>query len=230
MSTLLLFSKIKDTARIIKKELEYIGHDVIVTDSLESPAAVLIAEIADVVLLELLAGTNSIERIVQHIKEEPKLDELPLVTLINAGDIGRIKAVEGIDEVIIYPCNLKELSLRLDLVLRKRQEAGMEETIRIGGLLIDPTGYEVTIDGSPIPLTHKEFELLKFLARNSGKVFARQTLVKKIWKHDYNGGMRTVDVHIRRLRAKLGSYSHMITTVKNVGYRFGNPASSFITG
>lgn len=227
---LLLISKIKNTGRTIKKDLEYIGHEVIVTDSLDPPAAVLIAEIIDVILLELLAGANGIERMIRQIKEETRLDELPLVALINAGDIGRIKAVKGLDEVIIYPCNLKELSLRLDMTLRKRQEAGMEDIIKIGGLTIDSTSYEVTIDGSPIPLTHKEFELLKFLAKNSGKVFARQTLVKKIWKHDYNGGMRTVDVHIRRLRAKLGSYSHLITTVKNVGYRFGNPTTSAITG
>ncbi|HZD59741.1 MAG TPA: response regulator transcription factor, partial [Anaerolineae bacterium] len=140
------------------------------------------------------------------------------------------KPVTQIDEVIIYPCNPTEMSLRLQLASRKRREVPVEDIITIDGLVINPISYEVIVDGSPVSLTYKEFELLKFLANHTGRVYARQTLVKKIWKHDYDSGMRTVDVHIRRLRAKLGKYSHLITTVRNVGYRFSEPAPSMRTG
>lgn len=95
------------------------------------------------------------------------------------------------------------------------------QTIVIGNLLIDFESFEVAVGDQVVPLTFREFELLGFLAGNRGRVFTRKKLVESIWKYDYLSGTRTVDVHIRRLRSKLGArYGSMIETVRNVGYRF----------
>ena len=101
------------------------------------------------------------------------------------------------------------------------QEDGL---IRSGELIVDTNGYTATLRGIPIDLAYKEFELLKYLVQHPGRVFTRAQLLQEVWGYDYYGGTRTVDVHIRRLRAKLGGeYEHVIGTVRNVGYRFDPP-------
>ncbi|MHB8840480.1 MAG: winged helix-turn-helix transcriptional regulator [Candidatus Aquicultor sp.] len=200
MGTILFFSKVKHRARAISKELESIGHEVIMTSSLAPSLTILTAEPIDVIVLDLLSGVNDIKRIIGRVTGSTRLNQLPLVALIDKTDVDRIETTKGISEAVI----------------------------EVAGLIIDPISYEVTIDGTPVQLTYKEFELLKFLASNQDTVYARQTLVKRIWKHDYDSGMRTVDVHIRRLRAKLGKYSCLITTVRHVGYRFSSPVSNMI--
>ena len=96
--------------------------------------------------------------------------------------------------------------------------------IRSGDLIVDTNGYTASLHGRPIDLAYKEFELLKYLVQHPGRVFTRAQLLQEVWGYDYYGGTRTVDVHIRRLRAKLGGeYEHLIGTVRNVGYRFDPP-------
>ena len=91
-------------------------------------------------------------------------------------------------------------------------------------MLVDTNGYTASLHGHPIDLAYKEFELLKYLVQHPGRVFTRAQLLQEVWGYDYYGGTRTVDVHIRRLRAKLGGeYEHLIGTVRNVGYRFDPP-------
>jgi len=98
------------------------------------------------------------------------------------------------------------------------------EEISSGDLVIDPVAYTARLRRRPLDLTYKEFELLRYLAQHPGRVFTRAQLLQEVWGYDYYGGTRTVDVHIRRLRAKLGTeYDHMIGTVRNVGYRFNAP-------
>lgn len=101
---------------------------------------------------------------------------------------------------------------------------GIDGQIRSGDLLVDTNGYTASLHGRPIDLAYKEFELLKYLVQHPGRVFTRAQLLQEVWGYDYYGGTRTVDVHIRRLRAKLGGeYEHLIGTVRNVGYRFDPP-------
>jgi DNA-binding response OmpR family regulator len=105
-------------------------------------------------------------------------------------------------------------------MLRRRLGAAQEASIRLGACAINSDTYQVTIDGRPLDLTYKEFELLKFLAQHPGRVFTRGALLREVWGYDFYGGTRTVDVHIRRLRAKLGpEHEHLIETVRGVGYR-----------
>ena len=111
--------------------------------------------------------------------------------------------------------NFKEILELIDKVAEKG----------IGGLEIDFSTYQVTIDGTPVDFTYMEYELLRFLAGHPAKVFTRETLLSRVWGYEYYGGARTVDVHIRRLRAKLGEeHAHLIQTVRSVGYRFGQVA------
>ncbi len=127
----------------------------------------------------------------------------------------------GIDDFVLPPYNGDELLARLRLLFWRTRKIDSDQAIKIGGLLIDMLNYEITVDGSPIEVTFKEYELLRFLATHRGRVFTREALLNHVWGYDYYGGTRTIDVHIRRLRAKLEpGYDGLIETVRNVGYRF----------
>jgi DNA-binding response OmpR family regulator len=109
-------------------------------------------------------------------------------------------------------------------MLRRRAGTGDGTTIRLGPLAIDTETYRVTVSGRPLDLTFKEFELLRFMAERPGRVLTRPTLLREVWGYDFYGGTRTVDVHVRRLRAKLGpEHEQLIGTVRGVGYRAADP-------
>jgi DNA-binding response OmpR family regulator len=114
-----------------------------------------------------------------------------------------------------------EIDARIRLALgRANQEAPSEARISASGIVIDEASYSVKVHDKPLDLTYKEFELLRFLATHPSRVFTREQLLSEVWGYDYFGGTRTVDVHVRRLRAKLGDMEQVIGTVRNVGYRF----------
>jgi DNA-binding response OmpR family regulator len=126
---------------------------------------------------------------------------------------------EVADELVYPGAPAAELRVRLAM-LRGRAGAGDGTVIRLGALAIDAETYRVTASGRPLDLTFKEFELLRFLAQHPGRVFTRPSLLREVWGYDFYGGTRTVDVHVRRLRSKLGpEHEHLIETVRSVGYR-----------
>ena len=121
----------------------------------------------------------------------------------------------------------KEALARVRRLVRRYQPHKDESAIQIGGLMIDKEGFEVRVDGAIVELTYQEFLLLTFLAAKPGRVFSRQQLLSQVWGYDYFGGTRTVDIHIRRIRAKLGpKYERNIQTVRQVGYKFVEEAKS----
>ena len=134
------------------------------------------------------------------------------LTLIGAG--------VRIDDFLIPPVDPDELRVRLNRALWLRTGADESNVIRRSGLAIDLERYTVAVDGESVDLTYKEYELLRFLATNAGKPFTREALLNRVWGYDYYGGSRTVDVHIRRIRAKIERHEPFIETVRNVGYRF----------
>ncbi|HET6968477.1 MAG TPA: response regulator transcription factor [Ornithinibacter sp.] len=148
---------------------------------------------------------------------------IPLLVVVTEGGLAGITSDWGIDDVLLDTAGPAEVEARLRLALGRTAEADADEggPITAGALVIDEATYSVRLRGRILDLTYKEFELLKYLAQHPGRVFTRSQLLQEVWGYDYFGGTRTVDVHVRRLRAKLGTdYEVLIGTVRNVGYRF----------
>ena len=146
--------------------------------------------------------------------------------VVTEGGLAGITSDWGIDDVILDTAGPAEVEARLRLAVGRTVEAAVDEggPITAGALVIDEATYSVRLRGKLLDLTYKEFELLKYLAQHPGRVFTRSQLLQEVWGYDYFGGTRTVDVHVRRLRAKLGPDNEtLIGTVRNVGYRFVIP-------
>ncbi|MDD5339255.1 MAG: response regulator transcription factor [Dehalococcoidales bacterium] len=161
---------------------------------------------------------NSIWELTKSLK---KGRNLPVIALLPPAVVASIDNRGEIDDFIVQPYRNDELFLRINRLLKKAPEPESADIIRCDGLTIDIVTCEVAVEGTMVDLTFKEYELLKLMARNRGRVFSREALLDKIWGYDYYGGDRTVDVHMRRLRSKIEDASHTyIETVRNIGYRF----------
>jgi len=150
---------------------------------------------------------------------------IPVLLVVTEGGLAAVTAEWGVDDVVLHTAGPAELEARLRLSIGRlsttTRPESLPDIIRSGDLVIDESSYTAKLRGRAIDLTFKEFELLKFLAQHPGRVFTRAQLLQEVWGYDYFGGTRTVDVHVRRLRAKLGNdYETLIGTVRNVGYRF----------
>ncbi|HEV8296947.1 MAG TPA: response regulator transcription factor [Acidimicrobiales bacterium] len=147
----------------------------------------------------------------------------PLLLLINGTQLGELELRDDLyDDFCLWPFHPRELEARLKHLFWRTGRSSRPELIEYGGLVLNLETYQAAIHARPLDLTYMEYELLKFLASHPGKVFSRETLLSRVWGYDYFGGARTVDVHIRRLRAKLGEeHANLIQTVRSVGYSFG---------
>jgi DNA-binding response OmpR family regulator len=148
---------------------------------------------------------------------------IPVIVIVTDGGWAAISADWGADDLILHTAGPAEVEARLRLAIGRRAlaAAARPDEIRSGGLVVNEATYSARMNGRSLDLTFKEFELLKFLAQHPGRVFTRAQLLQEVWGYDYFGGTRTVDVHVRRLRAKLGAENEeLIGTVRNVGYRF----------
>ena len=147
----------------------------------------------------------------------------PILVLISGAELGQLELRdENFDDFCITPFHPRELEARLRHLTHYESAVVRAEMIDYAGLSLNLETYQATFEGQPLDLTYMEYELLKFLAQNPGKVFTREILLSRVWGYEYYGGARTVDVHIRRLRAKLGEeHANLIQTVRSVGYRFG---------
>jgi DNA-binding response OmpR family regulator len=149
----------------------------------------------------------------------------PLIVVLAEGGLAAMNHEWGSSDIILDSAGPAEVEARIRLAIAKYRAEKDVGTINSSGVVIDESSYSAKVHGKPLDLTYKEFELLKFLAQHPGRVFSRDQLLSEVWGYDYFGGSRTVDVHIRRLRAKLGDLEGLISTVRNVGYRF-NPTDS----
>ncbi len=151
----------------------------------------------------------------------------PLFAVLTEGGLAAVAVEWGVDDVVLDTAGPAEVEARLRLALARLEAVAQEshtDEIRTGDLTIDEATYQARLRGGPLDLTYKDFELLKFLAQHPGRVFTRSQLLQEVWGYDYFGGTRTVDVHVRRLRAKLGpEHEQLIGTVRNVGYKFVTP-------
>jgi DNA-binding response OmpR family regulator len=147
----------------------------------------------------------------------------PLLLLVNGSQLGDLELRDDLfDDFCLTPFHPRELEARLKHLFWRTGTGTRPELIEYGDLVLNLETYQAAVGGTPLDLTYMEYELLKFLASHPGKVFTRETLLSRVWGYEYYGGARTVDVHIRRLRAKLGEqHANLIQTVRSVGYRFG---------
>lgn len=181
----------------------------------------------DAILLDArrdLAAARSFTRVLAAVGIE-----VPTIGVLTEGGLIAISAEWTVDDIILDTAGPAELDARLRLAVDRRsaRTEQLPEHVDIGDLTIDETTYTARLCGNSLDLTYKEFELLKFLAQHPGRVFTRSHLVQEVWGYDYFGGTRTVDVHVRRLRAKLGpEHEVMIGTVRNVGYKFVRPSEA----
>jgi two-component system, OmpR family, alkaline phosphatase synthesis response regulator PhoP len=146
-----------------------------------------------------------------------------LLVLLSGAQVADLELRDDLyDDFCLTPFHPVEVEARLRHLLFQGTAQAKADTVEYSGLALNVETYQATIEGRPLDLTYMEYELLKFLAQNPGKVFTREILLSRVWGYEYYGGARTVDVHIRRLRAKLGEeQANLIQTVRSVGYRFG---------
>ena len=172
------------------------------------------------VFVDVSSANSSASEAVRRVRKEPKLRETPLLLIVGEAQ-SRLLEAGDVDDFLTLPLSPEQVETRLKFLLRRLGRATMEERVTIGALTIDFAKYEVTLHHEPLDLTYKEFELLKFLVTHPDRVYNREQLLNQVWGYDYLGGTRTVDVHVRRLRAKLGPrHSALIHTIRNVGYKF----------
>ncbi len=175
----------------------------------------------DLYLLDIdgTVDPEALNGLVRRLRQERNQ---PVVALISRDLLPTLDALSDVDDFVLSPYDADEVLARVRrLLTQTEEEAAGDEVIKRDGLLINLTNCEVRVEGAVIELTFKEYELLKMLAANPGRVYTREALLDKIWGYDYFGGDRTVDVHIRRLRSKIEVGGRVyIGTVRNIGYRF----------
>ncbi len=166
-------------------------------------------------------AVGRLAELVARLRSQPPAKDLPLLVLLKPDHLRELPSISGLEDFLVGPADPELLETRIRFVLKRLNHAAPGTGIEIGDLRLDVDQYEVTLKDEPLELTYKEFELLKFLATHPTRVFSRDQLLNQVWDYDFIGGTRTVDVHIRRLRAKLGpKYASLIDTVRNVGYKF----------
>jgi DNA-binding response OmpR family regulator len=199
--------------------LEMLGHETAVgprsTDTLEQAIRTSFPETVVVDATNGIAAAAGVCRALAA-SEQP----LPVLLVVEEAGLAALKGTWGFDDWVLACAQPAELETRLRLVREGGGPDARASASNVGDLSIDENTYIVRVRGRPVDLTYREFELLKFLADNPGRVFTRGQLLKEVWGYDYFGGTRTVDVHIRRLRAKVGAeHEQLIGTVRGVGYK-----------
>jgi len=198
------------------------GHGARMIDISADWASELAERSVSAVVFDVAADNVRIASISKAMRKSSGAGQLRQIAVIDAQRLGMEPIPASVDEVAVYPFRPGELAAKLKLIQDAASVPG-DEALVFGNILIDTAGYEVRRDGVPVALTFKEQELLHFLAARPDRVFSRSQLLTEVWGYDYYGGTRTVDVHIRRLRFKLGpEMEARIQTVRNVGYKFAS--------
>jgi len=196
--------------------LELLSHRVRLIPA--EPAQLVNAPSADIIFVDArvdLVGAKSLCKILNTTG----LDA-PLVLIVTEGGLTAVSPDWGVDDVILFTAGPAEVDARIRLAVGRQSAEQVSTRIQTSGITIDESSYSAKVHGRPLDLTYKEFQLLHFFATHPSRVFTREQLLSEVWGYDYFGGTRTVDVHVRRLRAKLGDMEQLIGTVRNVGYRF----------
>ena len=220
MARLLVLTDEPDAAAAVLPALGLLSHQV--RGAVPEIAALLGAQPTDALLVDGRRDLPQVRSLCRLLRTTGV--DCPIVLVTTEGGLAALTSDWGVDDVLLTSAGPAEVEARLRLAQGRLASMGAEEApteIRSGNVTVDEATYTARVSGRPLDLTFKEFELLKFLAQHPGRVFTRAQLLQEVWGYDYFGGTRTVDVHVRRLRAKLGvEHESAIGTVRNVGYRF----------
>jgi DNA-binding response OmpR family regulator len=213
---LLVLSDGPEGGKALLPALEFLDHT-LASAPLHTDVVVAAAD-ADLVLVDATANLAAASTACRTIAAADT--GRSVIVVVDDAGLAALKATWGFDDWILPRAQPAEVETRLRLVSERAQASRRGRSASVGELNIDEDTYIVRLRGVPLDLTYREFELLKFLTANPGRVFTRWQLLQEVWGYDYYGGTRTVDVHIRRLRAKLGAeYESLIGTVRGVGYK-----------
>ncbi|HEY2645199.1 MAG TPA: response regulator transcription factor [Galbitalea sp.] len=183
-----------------------------------SPASLISAPTCDLIFVDARSDLASAKSLCKILNTTGL--NVPLMLVLTEGGLTAVSPDWGVDDVVLETAGPAEVDARIRLVIGRSVEDKSNSKIQASGVVIDEASYSAKVHGRPLDLTFKEFELLRFFATHPSRVFTREQLLSEVWGYDYFGGTRTVDVHVRRLRAKLGDLESLIGTVRNVGYRF----------
>jgi DNA-binding response OmpR family regulator len=219
LSNVLLLSNGREPAADILPSLSLLPHGVRVAPA--GAEHVATSPPPDVILVDARRDLVLARRVLLALRSSANIT--PVIAIVTDGGWAAVSAEWGADDLLLHTAGPGEVEARLRLAIGRRTQSATQlpDEIRSGGLVVNESTYSARMSGRSLDLTFKEFELLKFLAQHPGRVFTRAQLLQEVWGYDYFGGTRTVDVHVRRLRAKLGAENEaLIGTVRNVGYRF----------
>jgi DNA-binding response OmpR family regulator len=220
LSNVLLLTSAREASADIVPSLSLLAHSVRVAPAAAEHVAAG-QPAPDAVLIDARRDLVQARRLLRTLRSGP--NPVPVIVIVSEGGWAATSPDWGADDFLLHTAGPAEVEARLRLVIARSAQASPERPneIRSGELVVNEATYSARINGRALDLTFKEFELLKFLAQHPGRVFTRAQLLQEVWGYDYFGGTRTVDVHVRRLRAKLGADNEeLIGTVRNVGYRF----------
>ena len=213
MAQLLVLSPTTDSALpslgLLSHQVKYLHAD---------PRSLVNAPIVDAVLLDARADLVAAKALCRILTTTDSVT--PVLLIVTEGGFAAVSPEWGVADVLLSGAGPAEVDARIRLALGRAGASAPQAPVETSGVTIDEASYSAKVGGRALDLTYKEFQLLHFFATHPSRVFTREQLLSEVWGYDYFGGTRTVDVHVRRLRAKLGDMEQLIGTVRNVGYRF----------
>jgi DNA-binding response OmpR family regulator len=218
LPNIFLITKETETGKKLQAMLSNRGFAVALSTGKDKIVERIIRELPQLIIVEMNGSFS--QGILRELTYGSGIkSKIPIIALVTTDNLNRLEDYLGVDDFVVWPYDDREVDFRIRRLLERNTLP--EETIRCGNLVIDLANCEVRVGGKVVELTFKEYELLKFLAKDRGRVFTREALLNKVWGYDYFGGDRTVDVHITRLRSKIENSGQIfIETVRNIGYRF----------
>lgn len=219
MKKILIIEDQSNIIELIRFNLEQAGYQVDYALDGEAGLVQINKNRYDLLILDLMLPKIDGLTLCTMLRKQPETHKMPIIMLTaKSTELDKIVGLEmGADDYVTKPFSVRELIARVKALLRRVDEVVEEEILQVGDIIINSREYTVTNAGKPVELTFKEFMLLKCLVENRGRVMTRDFLLDKIWGYEYYGESRTVDVHIRHLRSKLGE--DLITTVRGIGYK-----------
>ena len=225
MANLLLVEDDASVRRLVTLQLSLVGYDVRAAEDAAAARALLADGAPDLAILDIMLPEEDGLEILRKIRGRRETKSLPVIMLTAKGtEYDQVVGLDnGADDYVAKPFGMMALVARIKAVLRRTAEKSAEgKVLQLGELRVDPVRHVVQAAGEPVNLTLKEFELLCLLLDNPGVVFTRDQLLNQIWGYSFDGESRTVDVHVRHLRQKLGDCGKYIETVRGIGYRSGD--------